>query len=204
MYDQTGFSELAPRQSNFQPCLLDFILSREAMLCTPRTMGFYRYNLGKFIGWLQVQGVEDVGQITARHVRGYLATYSERCCSDSYIHGCARSIRTFLRFLHEEEYIPNRIKFQMPRIEEKRLPVLSINEVHEIIKSCVCPRDEALILLLVDSGLRRSEVCSLTWGNVDFSTGICQVKRGKGKKDRIVIIGGGTRRALLKVQAEGH
>jgi integrase len=50
---------------------------------------------------------------------------------------------------------------------------------------------------MVDTGLRRSEVCALNWGDVDFASGLVRVIRGKGGKARSVFIGAKAKRALL-------
>lgn len=198
MLYENGKTKNGHQPSRLKDCYLDFMLSRQAMLCTPRTMKFYRDTLGKFLEWLEEEGVTEPQLITARHVRAFLATFVERGCSDSYIHTFARSAKTFLRFLYAEEYIPKLISFQMPRIGEKRLPILSIEEVQKVIGACEHTRDKAVIMLMVDTGLRRSEVCSMNWEDIDLSTGMCLVKNGKGKKDRSVVIGVKTRRVLLK------
>lgn len=192
------FSSVKEHQlSTLQESFLDFILSRQAMLCTPRTVKFYRDTLTKFLEWLEKAALDDPAGITPRHIRAFLSLYAEKGCKDSYIHTYARSIRTYVRFLFQEEYIPQIIKFEMPRIGEMRLPVLNIDQVKRLFDSCSVPRDKAIILLMVDTGLRRAELCSLNWGDVDLKTGICIIRRGKGKKSRTVILGVVTRRALL-------
>lgn len=50
---------------------------------------------------------------------------------------------------------------------------------------------------MVDTCLRRSEICSLNWGNGNLQTGVCMIRNGKGKKDRIVVLGIIARRALI-------
>lgn len=186
------------KPSKIQDCFLDFMLSRQAMLCTPRTLKFYRDTLGKFVDYLHNQGVKKPTEITSKHVRAFLASYAARGCKDSYIHTYARSSRTFLRFLHEEGYISKQISFQMPKIGKKRLPVLSIEEVQQVVKACTTIRDRAIILLLIDTGLRLTEACTMNWGDIDLHSGLCLVNNGKGKKDRSVVIGAITRRTLLK------
>lgn len=63
-------------------------------------------------------------------------------------------------------------------------------------------RDEAIILMLLDSGLRASEMCNLTIGDVDMNTGEVAVEKGKGDKDRTVLIGKGTRKTLWRYLVE--
>lgn len=45
-------------------------------------------------------------------------------------------------------------------------------------------RDRCMLKLMLNSGLRASEVLNLTWREVDVHTGKLTVRRGKGGKDR--------------------
>jgi len=175
----------------------DFVLSRQAMLCSPGTMRFYKFTAGKFVEWLISNSINAPEEITSRHVRSYLAELRSRKLSDSYINCHARAIRTLLRFFHSENYTTDLVTFKMPAIAKKRLLVLSAEELKQVIKACTSPRDKAIVLLLADSGIRRSELCNLNWGDVDLATGIVRIKRGKGGKARTVVIGANTRRTLL-------
>lgn len=177
----------------------DFILSRQAMQCTTRTLENYQWVLGKFITWLENQGITAPDQVTARHVRQYLALYADK--SDWYLNGHARAIRTLLRFWHKEGYLPQPITFDMPKVRQKRLPFLTAEQVKQVLAMCNT-REKAIILLIVDSGLRRQEVCNLNRSDIDLQTGVVRVRQGKGRKDRIVVIGATTRRALLKYWRE--
>jgi site-specific recombinase XerD len=174
----------------------DFILSRQAMNCTPATMSFYKFTAGVFLSWVEVQGVTDPQEVTARHVRAYLAELGARGKSDTTMHDHARAIRTLLRFWHAENYTPQLVRFDMPKVGKKRLPVLTAGQLSQIVKACNV-RDKAIVLFMADSGLRRAEVCALNWADVDMQSGLVRVKQGKGKKDRSAVIGATTRRALL-------
>ena len=186
------------KPSELNDCLLDFILSRQSMLCTSQTLRFYRFTLGKFIDYLHNQGLTKPTEITSKHVRAFLASYAERGCKDSYIHTYARSTRTLLRFMHNDGYISKQISFEMPKIGKKRLLVLSIEQVQQVVKACTTTRDKVIILFLIDTGLRLSEACAMDWGDINLHSGLCLVNNGKGKKDRSVVIGTMTRRSLLK------
>jgi integrase/recombinase XerD len=185
-----------------QDAYTDFILSRQAILCSPATLKFYQSTAGKFISYLAENGVLEPGLTSARHVRAYLSLLTERKLSDSYINGHARAIRTLLRFWYVEKYIKELISFQMPQIKQKRLLVYSALEIKKIISHCTNKRDKALIYLLTDTGLRRAELCALNWENVDISSGLVRVIEGKGGKARSVVMGIKTRRALLSYRRE--
>jgi len=174
----------------------DFILSRQAMNCTPSTIAFYRYTAGFFLAWAERQGITRPDEVTARYVRQYIAELVDSGKADSTAWDHGRAVKTMLKFWHEEGYLPQPVKFELPKIAKKRLPVLSVSELQQILKVCNT-RDKAVVLFMADSGLRRAEVCALNWSDVDMQNGLVKVRQGKGRKDRSAVIGATTRRAIL-------
>jgi integrase len=71
-----------------------------------------------------------------------------RGLQDTTIHDYARAIKTLLRFWHNEGYLPIAVKFDMPKLAKKRLPVLTAEELRTITAACNI-RDMALILFMV-------------------------------------------------------
>lgn len=182
---------------DLQDAYTDFVLSRQAMNCTPATLDFYKYTTGVFLSWSETQGVISPEQITARLVRQYLAELSSKGKKDTTLNANARAIRTLIIFWHAEGYIPELVKFEMPKLSKKRLPVLTAEELKRVISVCDV-RDKAIVLFMADSGLRRAETINLNWGDVNINTGLVRVKQGKGRKDRASVVGAVVRRALLK------
>jgi site-specific recombinase XerD len=180
---------------------MDFILSRESMRCSPATLEWYRYTAGMFIVWVEKQGVTYPDQINANHVRQYIAELSRGGKTDNTCHDHARAIRTLLRFWLKEKVIAEMIEFEMPRLEKKRLPTLTAEQLQHVLSKCNV-RDRAIILVMADSGVRRAETINLNWGDLDMNTGLLRVRRGKGRKDRSTVVGATARRALLKYMRE--
>jgi len=174
----------------------DFILSRQAKLCTPSTMEFYKYTAGVFVAWIQERGITSPAEVQARHVREYLAMMAGQGKADLTLYGHARAIRTLLKFWHAEGYTPARVLFDMPKVAKKRLPVLTAEQLKQIVKVCNV-RDRAIILFMADSGLRNSETIALNWGDVNMQSGLVKVRKGKGRKDRSAVVGATARRVLL-------
>jgi integrase/recombinase XerD len=166
------------------------------MNCRQTTIDFYRYTAGFFLAWIEQQGINQPEEVTARYVRQYIAELVSRGKKDSSVWDHARAIKTMLRFWHNEGYIPQPVKFELPKIAKKRLPVLTAEQLQTILNACSV-RDKAIVMFLVDSGLRRAEACKLNWSDVDMQSGLVRVKNGKGGKDRSAVIGVKTRRALL-------
>ncbi len=178
-----------------QDAYTDFILSRKAMMCTPQTIQFYEFTLGKIFAWLENNDVHQPNKITSRHVRELMV---DKGYSESFIHNYARVIRAFVRFLFKEKYVLQTVEFEMPKVGKRRLLVYKKDEVQQIINSCQTRRDKAFILLMVDSGLRQAEVISLNWGDGDISSGIVRIENGKGRKARSVVIGAQTRKQKVE------
>lgn len=59
-------------------------------------------------------------------------------------------------------------------------------------------RDRAIVLVLVDCGLRASELCALTVGDYDSKRGRLHVRHGKNDKARFVVIGARSQKAVWR------
>jgi integrase/recombinase XerD len=175
----------------------DFILSRQAALLAENTIKFYQFTAGLFVTWLAGLGVQSAEETSARHVRAYLAELAGAGKSDGTLADHARGIRVMVRFWYAEKYLSAPITFQIPKVAKKRLPSLDADNLAAVLAACDNPRDKALVMLMADSGLRRSEVIALNWGDVDIQSGLVRVIRGKGGKARSAVIGAASRRALL-------
>ena len=91
-------------------------------------------------------------------------------------------------------------KMAPPSLTMKPVPIISDDDLAALLKACAGKefndrRDEALIRLLLDCGLRVSEACGLRIDQLDLDQGMAIVK-DKGSKVRAVYFGARTARAL--------
>ncbi|GAP09636.1 site-specific recombinase XerD [Bellilinea caldifistulae] len=56
--------------------LEEFLLSRQAMRCSSKTLRTYQSILGRFTQWLEKEGVQTANQMTSRHVRRFMSQIS--------------------------------------------------------------------------------------------------------------------------------
>jgi len=182
-----------------------FMLSREAMRCTPKTLEHYDYTLGGFTAYLAHQGISDVADITAHHIRAYLGSLQRRDLKDTTQHIHARGIRAWLNWLVAEGELDTSPmkRVSMPRLEKRIPPPFSPQEVRTLLAACdrrteLGARNYAMILTLLDTGLRAAEFCSLHVGDLDMRSGLCTVL-GKGSKQRTVRMGAKARGAIVKM-----
>jgi integrase/recombinase XerD len=185
-----------------------FILSREAARCAAATLRFYSFTLGPFLTYLEGQGVQSVQEITPTHIRAYLLGLQERHLSDNTQHGHARSIRVWMNWLVREEELAKSPmdKVQMPRLERRVLPGFTSEDIKALLGACDRKtvfglRDYAIILCLLDSGLRREEFARMTLADLNLRTGAVFVRHGKGGKQRHTGLGTKSRAAVLRYMA---
>jgi integrase/recombinase XerD len=91
----------------------------------------------------------------------------------------------------------------MPKpIQTYKLP-LTIEEIQALIGACdvttvLGSRDLAMLLTLIDGGLRAAELMSLQVGHANTEAGQIFIAAGKGRKSRQVTVGGDTKRQLQR------
>jgi integrase/recombinase XerC/integrase/recombinase XerD len=96
-------------------------------------------------------------------------------------------------------------KVTMPRLDKTIPPPFSLEEIKALLAVCSGKtrkhlRDKAIVVSLLDSGLRASEFVSLRVKSVDLRTGLVTVV-GKGRKQRVTRFGAQTRKSLLRYLA---
>lgn len=115
-----------------------------------------------------------------------------------------RSIRAFWSWLLREEVITSNpfTRVKVPKPPKKVIATFSNKQLNAIFKliNTATPagfRDWTMILVLLDTGLRASELVGLTTDNVNLEDGMVKVY-GKGSKERVVPIGAKVQRTLWK------
>jgi site-specific recombinase XerD len=169
----------------------------------PRTLEFYRTRLGSFARWLEEQGVNTAPEdVTPSLLRQFLVAEQERSSAATASHSYV-ALRAFFRFLVRDEWLSANPmeKVEKVRVPRKVVQTFSREQVEQMLASCSARsfnglRLRAIILTLVDCGLRVSELCGLDVEDVSWDEGTLRVM-GKGSKERVVPFGEATRQALL-------
>jgi len=157
---------------------------------------------------------------------------SEHPLAAKTIHNVWITLSSFFTWATIEFEMPNPMKaIPGPHFEKAPVEPFSKDDVDALLKACEFSREantterrrfrmrrvsanrdravgyNGIILFLLDTGLRASELCSLKIDDVDQKTGKVQVKHGvlggaKGGKGRTVFLGKAARRALWRYLAE--
>jgi site-specific recombinase XerD len=91
-------------------------------------------------------------------------------------------------------------KMKAPRVQQTPPTVLTEDSLRKLLKVCEgkdfnSRRDTAIVRLLIDTGMRRSEIAGLTTGSIDWDADVVTVM-GKGRKERRCPFGRKTAQAL--------
>jgi site-specific recombinase XerD len=169
---------------------------------SPATLRLYGQAVTFFARWLESQGrTATLDQLNRPAIREWLAVLS-----DDHEPGTVKvRYRGLFRFcswlVDEGELDSNPMStLSAPELKMKPVPVINDDELTALLKACAGKefndrRDEALIRLLLDCGVRISEACQLRLDQLDLDQGLAIVK-GKGSKMRPVYFGARTARAL--------
>jgi len=169
------------------------------------TLRGYRSDLRELADFL---GDKDPKKITHLDLRRFLAELKRRDCARRTVVRKLGAIRSFFRFLSREKYIKNNPADSVftPKLE-KRLPVfLDAEKMRRLVTAPALDnvlglRDRALLEVLYSSGIRVSELVGLNQEDVDLIAGVIKV-RGKGKKERIALLGKEAQAAIRSYMQE--
>jgi site-specific recombinase XerD len=188
-------------------------LSLRAANRAPRTIQQYvDESMAGFARWLAENEPELApAKIARRHVERYLAEVVETR-SPSTAQTRYKALRLFFAWAAEEgEIVDNPMALVRPPIvPEKPVAVLTEDELRALLKTCESKgfedrRDNAIIRLMVDTGMRRDEVVGLRLDTLDVADHVALVL-GKGRRERACPFGDKTALALdryLRVR-RGH
>ncbi len=178
------------------------------------TLASYRRDLGRYLAYLEQQGVAEAGAVTPAIVGGFAAHLSagdpdHRPLAASSVGRAVVAVRSFHRFLAREGLTPTDPADDVrPPATGKHLPkALSVAQVEALLgapdrETTVGLRDAALLELLYGTGARISELVGL---DVDDLARALRVPEGtsralrllgKGSKERFVPLGSYAARAV--------
>ena len=167
-----------------------FARSLRASNRSENTVKIYSASIRFLEAYLVAQGMPtSAGGVRREHVESFLAqvlTTRAPATAAAYY----RSLQQFFRWLLEEGEITASPMARMrpPHIPEAPPPVLQVVELQRLLKTCegrgfAERRDMALLVLLLDTGMRRAEIAGLKLDDIDLELQTAQVL-GKGRRPR--------------------
>ena len=196
-----------------------FVVTKQSEGKSPKTVSWYLNLLSRFADFVNDGDEVKLKDISVQHGRDFVSflrakttRYDHHPFTDQKqgglaprtIHAYVRALKAFGTWLYEDG-LTSRDPFRhlkRPKLPEPVIKILSEQEIRTL-DECINPncflgaRLHAIVLLLLDTGIRAGELCSLTVENslIDENKIIVW---GNGSKERIVPFANGTKRALIR------
>lgn len=183
---------------------VEFIMAKQLEGLSHNTIRIYEQQLKYFLTFCEGQMLDRISQVTSSDIRNFMLYLQEGDHNPGGVHVAYRILKTFLRWYDleaEPEDWRNPItKVRAPKIAEEPLEPIKAKDVGAMLDTCESSflgrRDRAIILMLLDTGLRARELLSIQLKDINLVTGNILLRRGKGNKPRIVFIGKKTKKSI--------
>jgi len=217
--------------------VIGFLQYKSAEGLAPVTVSGYERDLNLWIeyqGDVEIPTIESqhilsyLNFLRTEYVPRRITGNNTRKLAPKTVYNLYVSVASFFSWASREFDMPNPMKnVPRPRVpEDPPVEPFKKEDIELLIKACdfceeavtdrrrkftmqrsTSKRDKAIILTLLDTGLRAGELCALRIEDVDMKSGRVHVRPGeagkaKGGKGRVVFMGKSTRRFLWRYLAE--
>jgi integrase/recombinase XerD len=211
-----------------------FFLDRRASGYSPNTLAIYQWGLDLIQAYLNDPELEDIIEEDLQRFFVWLQQdYKPKRkngdtspLAPSSVENAWTAMRSFFGWAVELGHIKSRPDnaIRRPRYEPREIVPLTKDELEKLVNACeyskladtngrkafsmkrpTGARDLAIVLMLVDTGLRVSELARLKVRDVDLSDGevyVAPYGTGRKTKSRLVYLGAAARRAVWRYLAQ--
>jgi site-specific recombinase XerD len=195
---------MARKKIKTRDAIQGYMLRCQSKKLSHRTMEWYEQKLTCFSKFMDEQlKISDLTSITLWHLRTFIVAVQEGKAgtltlhprksdkvSDLTVKGYVQVLKGFFAWCVDEELLKNNpaAKLDNPKVSNYIIPTFDDSQINAMLAACDLKtplgyRDYTIILLLLDTGIRLSELCGLRLE--DIHKGYLRVF-GKGSKEREV------------------
>jgi site-specific recombinase XerD len=216
----------APPGTSLGSLVKGFVLTKQTEGKSPRTVEYYKENLRRFLWYAGRQRwSDDIRFLTEWQIReffSYVGTETRRWglegngsetsqykASHSTVRHYFVVLSCFFNWLTQEGFLQENpmIKIKVAKPSPKVITPYSSDEIKRMLTVCdydyehgakfLGSRNRVMILILVDTGIRLSELIGIRLSDIDNEKAYVKVL-GKGAKERVVRIGKTAQKALWR------
>lgn len=183
------------QQLSFDELLQSFILDCKAKNLSPLTLRFYQDSVRQLKSAFQEQQVPlDMYTIAVRDIKNYFIAYLiDQGKSDNTVNGRIKAVKQFLRYLFEEGWLSKNIadELHVVKAEKLMLQTFTKEQVAALLeqpdrKTFTGYRDFTMMTVLLETGMRISELCHLKTSDLFFREQEIRITKAKGGRARRV------------------
>ncbi|WP_338449680.1 tyrosine-type recombinase/integrase [Niallia oryzisoli] len=164
------------------PLILDFCLWLNEHKKSPNTVKTYKRELEKYQEWLQEKN-RDINHLEKTDIQSYIDYMEEQQKSLATIDKTIGAIRTFAKFLKKPELT---FGIEIKPVEKKNdietLSALEYSRLLRKVKEDGNLRNTTIVYVLLHTGIRVSELCSLNRSHIDLNNHELNIERTNEKR----------------------
>lgn len=167
---------------------------------SPKTIESYTGDVRSFIEWIESKGNIFTGNLKRFHITSYKGYLVQNNYEINTINKKLNSLQSFNQFLMESNYLAEKIvdlkkdKVKLAAGSEKEVEVFTDAEIEKLLfyiqSEEVLSRNRLIILLLLYTGVRVSELVNVKLRDVDLLSMNLTIAWGKGGKRREIPLKG--------------
>lgn len=179
---------------------------------SPGTLEVYTDGARRYLRWCETTGVVPMARLS---LHTWMAHLFDTGAASGTVRTRQLAVKWYAAWLLATGQIIGDpfVGIKGPAQHHPLVTPLSDEELRALIATCVNPthrpneplhhrRDEALIRLMVETGIRAGEVLTLECADLDLAAGRILLRRGKGGRGRTIPVGPATVRAIRSYLAE--
>ncbi|HME47607.1 tyrosine-type recombinase/integrase, partial [Mycobacterium sp.] len=162
-------------------------LAMRAERKSPKTIKSYTEGVQAFLRWCQTTDTQP--ELTATTVQAFVADLLDQGAEAATALSRQKALKRYAVWLVSEGELDTNplLGLRSPKQDHKVVHALTDDELKALIRACAGKdlrdrRDEAIVRLMAETGLRAGEVVGLQLADVDLDHGLATVRRGKGGK----------------------
>ena len=176
---------------------------------SPKTIALYLDAVGRYLAWTETRGLPPMRRTT---LQTWITDMLGAGRSPSTARIRQQAVRRYAAWLFAVGHLDH-APFQgmtSPKLDQPVVDPLTVAQVRALLQTCdplaaddsvaARPlrniRDEAIIRLMAETGIRLSEVIALTSGDLDLDAGLVTIRCGKGGRGRVIPVGPATAAAI--------
>lgn len=191
-----------PTQSlDLAEILPSWMLALRAERKAAATQKSYAEGVNGFLRWCEATGTP--AELTKTTVQTFIAEMLEGGAQPKTATARLLALRRLSAWLVEEGELAADplLGIKQPKIDRKVIEALTDDQLRALIKACqgkryTDRRDNAIVRLMAETGMRAGDVIGLHVSDLDLQRGLATVRRGKGGKGRVIPFGPQTGAAL--------
>ena len=181
-----------------------FVSRCQALNLSPGTLNWYGFILRDLIDFHYSKGIYDLQDVGTAHLRNFIVHLRQRGQASETVFRTFGGLRCAFSFWSREGYLVQNpmALVEKPRRERVLIRPLTPEQAMTLLEqpntgNVEGLRDKAMMMLMLDSGMRVSEVIAVEADRIDWLHCTLTVM-GKGRKERLVPFSAKTGQALLE------